>query len=80
MLKSGTHFGSQVRFVDGVPSENNNYHQSQVEPGRVMTKNIASEVGDAENKQSHYTKLVPNDGDQYSINKSVSYPTGYTKF
>ena len=45
-----------------------------------MKQNIASEINDAENKQSHYTKLVPNDGDQYSMNKSVSYPTGYTRF
>ena len=54
---------------------------SQVEPNRRMNKDIASDnAGEADNKQSHYTKLVPGDGDQYSINKSVSYPTGYTKF
>ena len=26
MLASGTHFGSQVRFVEGVPSDKDNYN------------------------------------------------------
>ena len=47
-----------------------------------MEQHIGSENSyDAHHKpHSHYTKLVPNDGEQYSQDKSVSYPTGYTKF
>ena len=46
-----------------------------------MEQHIASENSYENQKpHSHYTKLVPNDGEVYSQDKSVSYPTGYTKF
>lgn len=56
--------------------------RSQALIGQRADHHISENSYDPKNTKphSHYTKLVPNDGEQYSQDKSVSYPTGYTKF
>ena len=72
-----TVFGSQVRFVDAPEDV-----ASQGLLGQQADRNIRH-VG-SENaydpNQSHYTKLVNDKNPEYSQDKSVSYPTGYTKY
>ena len=69
-----------MRFVDG--HKDSQDVSSQVFAGTKAERHI-NHIGSEnsyDQKQSHYTKLVPNKDGEYSEDKSVSYPTGFTKY